>query len=264
MTSNYLRYNNTKDGDIMEIELKQNERIDDLQYKGLRIIQNTEGFCFGVDAVLLANFAEIKNGQRVIDLGTGTGIIPILIAGKTPAKEVIGMEIQEDVARMAQRSMLLNGIEHRVKILNDDIKNAVTIFGRESFDIVTTNPPYKHAGSGIVNPEDSKAISRHEVKCTLEDVVTVSSSLLKNGGRFFMVHRPERIADIIYLMRQHKLEPKRIRFVHPYPGKKPNLLLIEGLKYGRAFLNFMDPLYIYDDKGEYTQEINEIYSRGAI
>lgn len=248
----------------MEVNIMENERVDDLQCKGLKIIQNAEGFCFGVDAVLLANFAEVKRNQRVIDLGTGTGIIPILIAGKTEAREVIGIEIQESVANMSSRSIILNNIEDRVKILNEDLKDCIAIFGKESFDIVTTNPPYKHCGSGLVNPEDTKAISRHEVKCTLEDVVSVSSALLKNGGKFFMVHRPERIVDIIYLMREYKLEPKTIRFVHPYPGKKPNLLLIEGLKYGRPFLKFMDPLYIHDDKGNYTEEINNIYGRDEI
>lgn len=248
----------------MEVEIRKDERIDDLQCRGLKIIQNTEGFCFGVDAVLLANFPEIKKGQRIMDLGTGTGIIPILLAGKTDAGEIVGLEIQKNVADMAQRSVLLNDIEYRVRILNDDIKNAVSIFGKESFDVVTSNPPYKHAGSGIVNPGDAKAISRHEILCTLEDVISASSSLLKSGGRFFMVHRPERIVDIIYLMRAYKLEPKRLRFVHPYAGKKPNLLLIEGLKYGRAFLKFMDPLYIYDDNGEYTQEINDIYGRDVL
>lgn len=245
----------------MEIEIKQNERIDDLQCKGLKIIQNPDGFCFGVDAVLLANFAQVKKGQRVIDLGTGTGIIPILIAGKTEAGEIIGVEIQDSVAEMAKRSTVLNGIQDRVEIVNGDIKNAVSMFGKGSFDVVTANPPYKHAGSGLLNPGDSMAISRHEIKCTLEDVISVSSSLLKNNGRFFMVHRPERIVDIIYLMRRYKLEPKTIRFIHPYPGKKPNLLLIEGLKGGRAFLKFMDPLYIYDGHGNYTAEINEIYGR---
>jgi Predicted O-methyltransferase len=245
----------------MDIKINENERVDDLQCRGLRIIQNREGFCFGVDAVLLANFADIKKGQRVIDLGTGTGIVPILLAGKTGAKEVVGLEIQDEMAEMASRSIMLNKIEDRVKIVSGDLKNAVSLFGRESFDAVTTNPPYKHQGSGIVNPGDRKALSRHEIACTLEDVISVSSGLLKDGGRFFMVHRPERIVDIIYLMRLYKIEPKRIRFVHPYPGKKPNLLLIEGLKYGKAFLNFMDPLYVYNGDGEYTEEINNIYGR---
>lgn len=248
----------------MEVDLKNGERIDDLQCKGLKIIQNEEGFCFGVDAVLLANFTEIKRGQRVVDLCTGTGIIPILLAGKTEAGEVLGIEIQQDVSEMAQRSVMMNNLGERVRIINDDIKNAASSLGRGIFDIVTVNPPYKHPGSGLLNPEDAKAISRHEIKCTLEDVLFISSEILKPNGRFFMVHRPERIVDILYLMRTYRLEPKRIRFVHPYPGKKPNLLLIEGLKHGKAFLNFMDPLYIHDENGNYTREIDDIYGRDII
>lgn len=248
----------------MKVIIKKNERIDDLQFKGLKIIQNMEGFCFGVDAVLLANFAEIKKNQRVIDLGTGTGIVPILIAGKTEAKEIVGLEIQQDVSEMAGRSIILNDIGERVKITRGDLKSAPAIFGKGSFDVVTANPPYKHCGSGLLNPEDTKAISRHEIKCTLEDVILSSSELLKNNGRFYMVHRPERIVDIIYLMRAYKLEPKRIRFVHPYPGRKPNLLLIEGLKSGKSFLNFMDPLYVHDENGNYTKEIEDIYGRDAL
>lgn len=248
----------------MNIELKQNERIDDLQYKGLKIIQDSTGFCFGIDAVLLANFAEVKKDQRVIDLGTGTGIIPILLAGKTQAREIIGIEIQYDVADMAKRSIILNELQDRVKVINEDIRNLLQMFRKGEFDIVTSNPPYKHVGSGIVNPDDSKAIARHEIKCTLEDVISVSSDLLKDGGRFFMVHRPERIVDIIYFMRKYKLEPKTLRFVHPNTSKKPNLLLIEGLKGGKAFLKFMDPLYIYDAEGNYTKEINDIYGRDVL
>lgn len=248
----------------MDIQLNDNERIDDLQCRGLRIIQNTGGFCFGVDAVLLANFAQVRKGQRIADLCTGTGIIPILLAGKTEAGEIIGIEIQKDMAEMASRSMKLNKIEDRVKIINEDIKNALSLFGNGSFDAVTVNPPYKHWGSGIVNPDDLKAVSRHEIMCTLEDVISISSALLKSNGRFFMVHRPERIVDIIYLMRLHKVEPKRIRLIHPYPGKKPNLLLIEGLKYGKPFLKFMDPLYVYDGNGNYTKEINDIYGRDEL
>ncbi|HBM79423.1 MAG TPA: SAM-dependent methyltransferase, partial [Clostridiaceae bacterium] len=230
----------------MEIKIKENERIDDLECKGLKIIQAKDGFCFGIDAVLLANFAVVKRGQRIIDLGTGTGVIPILLSGKTEASEIVGIEIQEDMAEMAQRSVMLNGLADKVKIINEDLKNAVNIFGKESFSIVITNPPYKHFGSGIINPFDKLAISRHEIKCTLEDVISVSAMLLKNNGHFYMVHRPERIVDIIYLMRNNKIEPKSIRFVQPYDDKKPNLMLIDGLKNGKPFLKFLDPLIIYD------------------
>lgn len=245
----------------MKFELKRNERIDDLQCNGLRLIQNTEGFRFGADAVLLANFARIRKGQRVIDLGTGTGIIPVLLAGKTEADEIEGLEIQPEIAEMASRSVMLNHLEGRIRITCGDIKDGADLFGTGSFDVVVTNPPYKHSGSGLINPDDSIAISKHEILCSLEDVISTSSSILKDNGKFFMVHRPERMVDIVYLMRQYRIEPKRIRFVHPYPGRRPNLMLVEGMKHGGAFLNFMDPLYIYDEHGNYTEEINRIYGR---
>ena len=248
----------------MEVEVLENERIDDLQIKGLKIIQDRDGFCFGVDAVLLANFAEVKKGEKVVDLGTGTGIIPILIAGKTQASSIIGVEIQKKVADMAGRSVILNNLESRVKIVNNDLKKASEYLDKGGFDVVTTNPPYKNSGSGIVNPTDSKAISRHEIKCSLEDVISTSFFLLKDGGKFFMVHRPERIVDVLCIMRKYKLEPKKIRFVHPYHGKKPNLFLVEGLKYGKPFLNFMDPLYVYDGDGNFSKEIIDIYGRDVL
>jgi len=241
------------------IRINDWERLDDLQCKGLKIIQDTRGFCFGVDAVLLANFTEVKKGNSVIDLGTGTGIIPILIAGKTEASHIVGIEIQEHMAEMASRSILLNGIQEKVKIFHEDIKNCIKLFGPSSFDVVTTNPPYMNCGGGLINPNDFKAISRHEIKCTLEDVIQISSKILKPGGKFNMVHRPERLVDIIYLMRLYKLEPKRIRFVHPSPYKKANLVLIEGAKNGNPQLKMMPPLYVYNEHGEYSEEIHKIY-----
>ncbi|MCR4435006.1 MAG: tRNA1(Val) (adenine(37)-N6)-methyltransferase [Clostridiales bacterium] len=244
-----------------QIDILENEMVDDLQYKGLRLIQRKDGFRFGMDAVLLANFADIKKGDRVIDLGTGTGIIAVLLAGKTEAGTVVGLEIQPEVARMAERSVRLNGLEDRVKIVVGDIKKCHEYFGRAKFNVVITNPPYIPNGGGLVNPSDTKAVSRHELKCTLEDVVAAGSGLLVPGGQFVMVHRPERIADIICLMRSFKLEPKYLRFVHPSPYKKPNLLLIKGMKGGRPELKMMAPLYIHDEKGGYSKEINEIYGR---
>ncbi|KXG74158.1 tRNA1(Val) (adenine(37)-N6)-methyltransferase [Thermotalea metallivorans] len=241
--------------------VKDGERVDDLQYKGLKIIQNPEGFCFGVDAVLLSNFCEIRKNWRVIDLGTGTGIIPILLAGKTNAKEIIGVEIQEEVAEMASRSVKLNQLEGRVHVIHEDFNKVVDQLEPYSFDAVTSNPPYMNEGGGLVNPESAKAISRHEIKCTLEDVIRVASKLLKDRGHFYMVHRPQRLVDILCLCRQYKLEPKKIRFVHPNRNKKPNILLIQCVKYGRPELKFMDPLYVYNEDGTYTNEIHEIYGR---
>ncbi len=247
----------------MDIVLKENERIDDLQIKGLKIIQDKEGFCFGIDAVLLANFAKVKKDARVVDLGTGTGIIPILLAGKSKAKEIIGIEIQEKVAQMANRSVYLNHLEDKVKILNADLNHLETILKKNEFHVVTSNPPYMHP-DGLKNPNDQKAISRHEIKCTLEDVIKTASSFLMHHGKFFMIHRPTRLADIISLGRAYKLEPKEIQFIHPKVNKAPNLVLIQFTKAGKPELKILHPLYVYDENGEYTREIREIYAKEDI
>lgn len=243
------------------IELKSNERIDDLQYKDLKLIQNTESFCFGVDAVLLANYVDVKKGAKVIDLGTGTGIIPVLLSGKTQASNIIGLEIQPEMAEMASRSVKLNGLDQRISIVMGDIKNSVELFGPSSFNVVVTNPPYISKGAGILNPTDNKALSRHEILCTLKDVVEAGSKLLTPGGQFAMVHKPDRLVDILYLMRTNGIEPKYIRCVHPAPYKKANIILIKGRKGGKAELKMEEPLYVYDENGKYTREINEIYGR---
>lgn len=245
----------------MKVNIFENERIDDLQYKDLKIIQKKDGFCFGVDAVLLANFADIKKEACVIDLGTGTGIIPILIAGKTDAGTVTGLEIQHEIAEMAGRSVSLNGLESKIRIVCGDIKGSIELFGPSSFDAVVTNPPYMNQGGGLLNPSDTKAISRHEIKCTLEDVIKSAGKLLVPGGQFAMVHRPDRLVDIVYLMRNYGIEPKYIRFVHPSPYKRPNLLLIKGMRGGKPQLKMMDPLYVYDENGKYSDEIDRIYNR---
>lgn len=243
------------------MDLFENERIDDLQLKGLRLIQNKNAFCFGVDAVLLSDFADVRKGDQVLDLGTGTGIIPVLLAGKTQAKMITGLEIQTEMANMAKRSIILNNLQSRVNIICGDIKNSVDIFGPSSMDVIVTNPPYMASGGGLLNPSDTKAVSRHEILCTLSDVIDKSSRLLVPGGSFFMIHRPHRLADIICLMRAYKLEPKIIRFVHPSIYKKPNLLLIKGTRGGGNELKVLDPLYVYDENGRYSDEINKIYGR---
>lgn len=240
--------------------LKLGERIDDLQVNNLKIIQNPKGFCFGLDAVLLANFAEVRRGSQVVDLGTGTGIIPILLAGKTLDTHIKAVEIQADVAEMAQRSVKLNKLENRVEVLNIDLKECQKDLKVSTFDVVTTNPPYMHA-DGLINPDDKKAISRHEIKCTLEDVIRTASKLLKFHGRFYMVHRPQRLVDIIVHCRNYKLEPKRIRFVHSKYGSKPNLLLLECKKSAQPELKIIDPLIIYKEDGSYTDEVYEIYGK---
>jgi len=241
-----------------KINLKENERIDDLGVKDLKIIQNTEGFCFGMDAVLLANYCDIKRNSTVVDLGTGTGIIPLIIWGKNNVNKIYGIEIQKEVSEMAKRSIVMNDIDN-IEIVNVDLKNAPDELGINKYDVVTSNPPYMPAGEGLLNPGDKKAISRHELKCNLEDVIRVGSRLLKHNGRFFMVHRPQRIVDILCLMRQYKIEPKAIRFVHPKMNKKPNLVLIKGIKAAKPELKFEDPLYVYNNDGTYTDEIYKIY-----
>lgn len=246
----------------MNINLKQNERIDDLEYKGLRIIQNTEGFCFGIDSVLLTDFAkEIKPSSKVIDLGSGTGIIPILLSAKTKNTNFIGIEIQEDVAEMASRSIELNHLENRIKIENDSISNLKAKYEKGSFDVVTTNPPYKKLNTGLVNENSQKLISRHEITASLEDFIEITSYLLKDFGEFYMVHRPDRLVDIIYLMRYYNIEPKKIRFVYPNRQKPTNLILIKGVKCGKPFLKYEDNLYVYDEDGNYTEEILRIYNK---
>lgn len=243
----------------MITDLMENERLDDLQRNGLKIIQKTDGFCFGMDAVLLSGFASVKPGEQALDLGTGTGIIPLLLSAKTKGEHFTGLEIQTEIMKMAQRSVALNGLEKKIDIIQGDIKEASRIFGAASFDIVTSNPPYMNDAHGLKNPGDVKAISRHEVLCTLEDVVREGTKALKPGGRFYMVHRPHRLAEIITVMRQYKLEPKRMKFVHPFADKDANMVLIEAVRGGGAWLKLEPPVIVYKEPGVYTDEIYEIY-----
>lgn len=245
----------------MEKLLKEDETLDDLQLKGINLIQKKNAFRFGVDAVLLANFAQIKNKHSVIDICSGTGIIPFIIAGKTECKAIKGLEIQEDMVEMAKRSVELNGLEHRMEFFAGDLKDNKLLKELGRFDVVTVNPPYKLKNSGIINERDKNAIARHEILCTLEDVIAASRLLLKDNGRLFMVHRPERLADIFCLMRKYKIEPKTVRMVHPTSKKAPNIVLVEGQRDGGAYLKFLEPLYVYKDEGGYSEEIDRIYGR---
>ena len=242
----------------MEI-LKENERIDDLQKNHDRIIQDPGRFCFGMDAVLLSGFARAGEGDRVLDLGTGTGIIPILMEAKTRAAHLTGLEIQPESADMASRSVRLNHLEEKIEIVTGDIKEAVRLFGAASFDVVTSNPPYMTEHHGIANPDAPKAIARHELLCTLEDVIGQGARLLKPGGNFFLVHRPFRLVDILVLMRQYRLEPKRMRLVYPFADRQPNMVLVEASRGGRARLQVEKPLIIFSRPGVYTDEIRETY-----
>lgn len=241
------------------IRLKESERLDELQRNGYQIIQSPEKFCFGMDAVLLSGFAQVKPGGAVLDLGTGTGIIPILLEAKTPAEHLTGLEIQEESADMARRSVELNGLSGKINIVTGDIREADQIFKSASFDVITSNPPYMIDAHGLQNPQEPKAIARHEVCCTLEDVVRIAAKLLKPGGHFFMVHRPFRLAEIITVMTAYKLEPKRLRLVYPFVDKEPNMLLIEGVRGGRPRMTVEKPLIIFEKPGKYTAEIRDKY-----
>lgn len=241
------------------IRLKESERLDELQRNGYQIIQSPEKFCFGMDAVLLSGFAQVKPGGAVLDLGTGTGIIPILLEAKTPAEHLTGLEIQEESADMARRSVELNGLSGKINIVTGDIREADQIFKSASFDVITSNPPYMIDAHGLQNPQEPKAIARHEVCCTLGDVVRIAAKLLKPGGHFFMVHRPFRLAEIITVMTAYKLEPKRLRLVYPFVDKEPNMLLIEGVRGGRPRMTVEKPLIIFEKPGKYTAEIRDKY-----
>ena len=246
----------------MDVELKKNERIDDLEFKGLKIIQNEKGFCFGMDSVLLSDFAKnMKNNSTVLDLGTGTGIIPILLCGKTNLKKVVGIEIQQDVANMAKRSSQLNNLQDRFEVVNTNIIDLKNIYEKQSFDVIVTNPPYKKENTGITNENEAKLISRHEITANLEDFISISKDLLKDKGEFYMVHRPERLVDILSLMRKYKIEPKILKFVSPNKNKEPNLILIKGIKNANSFLKIEKNLYVYNEDGKYTHEILKIYNK---
>lgn len=243
----------------MMTELKSGERLDELQRNGYRIIQNPGRFCFGMDAVLLSGFARVKEGERVLDLGTGTGIIPILLRGKTKGRDFTGLEIQEESADMARRSVELNDLTDSISIVKGDIREAASIFGAASFDAVTCNPPYMTDQHGLKNPELPKAIARHEILCSFEDVARETAKLLKPGGRFYLVHRPFRLAELIMTLRKYKLEPKRMQLVYPYVDREPNMVLLEACRGGRPRMTVEKPLIVYREPGVYTDEIYDIY-----
>ncbi|MCI9136926.1 MAG: tRNA1(Val) (adenine(37)-N6)-methyltransferase [Lachnospiraceae bacterium] len=243
----------------MSVALLEDERLDELHRNGYFIIQNPHKFCFGMDAVLLSGFARVKPKETVIDLGTGTGIIPILLEAKTKGEHFTGLEIQPESADMARRSVRYNHLEDKISIKIGNIKDASEQFGASSFHVVTTNPPYMTAQHGLSNPNESKAIARHEILCSLEDVIRESARLLKPQGRFYMVHRPFRLVEIMVLMRQYKLEPKRMQMVHPFIDKEPNMVLIEGLRGGNPQITIEKPLIVYKEPGVYTDEIYDIY-----
>lgn len=244
------------------VKIKENERVDDLEYKGLKIIQDINGFCFGIDSILLSDFSKnIKKGAKVLDLGTGTGIIATLLCGKTQLSEIIGVEVQKEVCEMASRSIKLNNLENKFKLINDNILNLNKYFNLNSFDAIVTNPPYKKKETGVENRDIKKLISRHEIEATLEDFIKISKDMLKDKGEIYIVHRPERLVDLLFLMRKYKLEPKKIKFVYSNINKIPKLVLIQGIKNAKPFLIVEENLYIYNEKGEYTKQLLEIYNK---
>lgn len=233
--------------------------MDDLQRNGYQIIQNPSKFCFGMDAVLLSGFAKVKEGEKVLDIGTGTGIIPILLAAKTPGQHFTGLEIQPESADMARRSVALNHLEEKISIVEGDVREADQLFSAASFDVITSNPPYMTGSHGLVNPDMPKAIARHEICCTLEDLVSQTEKLLRPGGRFFMVHRPFRLAEIMTVLTAHHLEPKRMRLVYPFVDKEPNMVLLECIRGGKPRITVEKPLIVYKEPGVYQDEIYTIY-----
>lgn len=237
------------------------ERIDDLQLGGLKIIQDDALFCFGVDAVLLSHFAKDTPAKTAVDLCSGNGIVAILLAGKTNIEKLMCVEVQPKAAELARRSVALNSLEDRISVIEDNLNNCSRYFAKASVDVVTCNPPYIADQGGLKNKTDEKNIARHEILCTLEDVIRESADILKSGGKLFMVHKPERLVDIFCTMRKYRIEPKRVQFVHPQPHKKANIVLVEGVRSGGAELKMMPPLYVYDENHNYSKEINEIYGR---
>lgn len=244
--------------DKREKWLQPGERLDDLQLNDLHLIQNPESFCFGVDAVLLSHFAKIKKGSRVADLGTGSGVIPLLLAGRHPHCHITGVEIQSDMAERASRSVAMNGLEDQITILHQDIRTLQETLPAASFDVVTSNPPYLPVGS-LVNPSETKALARHEIALTLQELVRQTVYLLKPGGHFFLIHRPQRLTDIMVLGRQHGLEPKWMQMVHPYTYKAPTMVMLQLTKNGRPELKSHPPLIIYHPDGTYTPQLLNCY-----
>lgn len=244
---------------LSDVIVYEEERIDDLQLNKLRIIQNPKWFCFGIDAVLLSHFIKLKRNDTVVEFGTGTGIIPILLSGKSTFSKIYAFEVQADVADMANRSIILNQLEDKIQVITDNLKNAHLHFKKGDIDVVFSNPPYMSGEGGIKNDHPQKTISRHETLCNLEDIISKASELLKFRGRFYMIHRPNRLVDIMTLCRKYKLEPKEIRMIQPYNDKKPNIFLLMCSKGGQSDLKFHDPLIVYNKDGSFTDEIYHIY-----
>ena len=234
-------------------------RSDELGRKGYRILQDPDAFCFGVDAVLLADFAEASRTDRVLDLATGNGILPLLLDAREKGGSIVGLELQEASAALAAENFALNGAEERLSAVCGDLKEASAIFGKASFDAVVTNPPYQELGRGLINPDGAKSVARHEIACTLEDVLREAAAVLKLHGKFYMVHRPKRLAEILAGMQAVRIAPRMLRFVHAHAGDKASLVLVSGMRGGGKELRVLPPLILYGEDGTYTPEVYEIY-----
>lgn len=242
-----------------EIQLKPQERIDDLQYNGLRIIQHPQAFRFGMDAVLLADFARLRPRERAADMGTGTGILPLLLSQKEESCTFDAFEIQPDMAEMAQRSVRLNGLEERIRVHAADMRTAWQIIGRETMHAVVCNPPYGKRGGTLTNPESSVRLARHETDCTIEDVTASCAAVLRTHGRLSIVFPAQRMLELLDALRQCRLEPKRIRMVCAHVDKPPYLVMVEAMKNARPQLLWLPPLVVYNADGTETDEIRRIY-----
>lgn len=243
------------------VKINEYERVDDLQCKGLQLIQDPERFCFGMDAVLLSGFVKAGKKDKILDICTGNGIIPVLLSAKTEAAHITGLEIQPEAVDLARRSIQMNNLTEKIDIVEGDLKEITNFFPKASMDVVTCNPPYMVGQHGLQNEADHKSIARHEILCNLEDVVSAATNTLKPGGNFYMVHRPFRLAEIIVMLTKYKLEPKRMRLVYPFVDKEPNMVLIEAKRGAKPRITIEEPLIVYKSPGEYTDEIYEIYSR---
>jgi tRNA1Val (adenine37-N6)-methyltransferase len=244
-----------------EVELNEYERVDDLQFGGLRIIQSRRGFRFGMDAVLLAHFTDVRPGDRVADLGTGTGIVPLLLCGHTRGREFVGLEIQPEMAEMAARSVRLNGLEARVSIVQGDLRQAHELLGYSNFDVVTCNPPYERRGGGVVCQDMAWTLARHEEACTLADVARAAYNLLRQGGRLELIIRADRAVEVLLTLKESRLEPKRIRLICPSVSRSPNLMLTEATRGGNPGVRWEPPLIVYGPDGAYTDELRAIYGK---
>lgn len=251
-------------GNLVSFQLEPGERLDDLMTKGYQLIQSDEVFSFSMDAVLLAHYVTVHPNDRILDLGTGNGVIPILLTTRTnyPVKQIVGLELQERLADMAKRSVLGNRLDHLIQIVRGDMRDAASLVGHGQFDLVTCNPPYLPAGHGDPNEKEHVRIARHEVTCTLRDAVQAASRTVKSGGKAAFVHRPDRLVDLLFEMRTAKLEPKRMRLVFPRVHQKPSIVLVEAIKNGKSDLKVDPPLVIFAEDGQWTAEIDAIYNGG--